>query len=80
MPLVVNINVTRQFFLGPEVAIWTEGKFDYTRVPGGFFLGYTLADGGETIGDLSIRFRDLNLRESGDVMQLIFAADLFFDL
>ena len=78
-PFVLNINVTRQFFLGPEAAIWTENEFDYVRVPAGFFLGYTMADGGETVGDLSLRFRDLNVRDSGNVVQLIFAADLFFD-
>lgn len=79
-PFVLNINVTRQFFLGPEAAIWTENEFDYVRVPVGFFLGYTMADGGETIGDLSFRFRDLNARDSGNVMHFIVAADLFFDL
>ena len=79
-PFVLNINLTRQFFLGPEAAIWTENEFDYVRVPVGFFLGYTMADGGETVGDLSVRFRELNVRDSGNVMQLIFAADLFFDL
>lgn len=78
-PFVLNINVTRQFFLGPEAAIWTENEFDYVRVPAGFFLGYTMADGSETLGDLSLRFRDLNVRDSGNVVQLIFAADLFFD-
>lgn len=79
-PFVLNINLTRQFFLGPEAAVWTENEFDYVRVPAGFFLGYTIADGGETVGDLSVRFRDLNVRDSGNVMHLIFAADLFFDL
>ncbi len=80
LPFVIDINVTRHLFLGPEAAIWTEGKFDYTRVPVGFFLGYTMASGGATIGDLSVRFRDLNARDPGNVRQLIFAADLFFDL
>lgn len=80
LPFVIPINVTPQFFLGPEVAIWTENEFDYTRIPLGFFLGFTIQSGGGTVGDLSVRFRDLNARELGDVYQLIFAADLFFDL
>jgi hypothetical protein len=78
-PFALPINVTRQFFLGPEAAIWTEAEFDYVRVPIGFFLGYTMTTGGGTVGDLSVRIRDLNARDAGNVWQLIFAADLFFD-
>lgn len=80
IPFLLPINITSQFFLGPEVALWTEGEFDYVRVPGGFFLGYTIQSGGGTVGDLSFRFRDHNLRDSGNVVDLIFAVDIFFDL
>ena len=79
-PFVLNINVTPQVFLGPEAAIWTENEFDYTRIPVGFFVGYTITSGGQTVGDLSVRLRDLNARSFGDVTHIIFAADLFFDL
>ena len=80
VPFAIPINVSRQFFLGPETAIWTENKFDYVRIPFGFFLGYTMTSGGATVGDLSVRARDLDARDPGNVWQLIFAADLFFDL
>jgi len=79
-PFAVPINITSQFFLGPETAIWTENEFDYVRIPFGFFLGYTMTSGGATIGDLSFRVRDLNAREPSTAWQLIVAADLFFDL
>ena len=79
-PFVLNVNVTSQLFLGPEAAVWTENEFEYTRVPVGFFLGYTIITGGETVGDLSVRVRDHNARSFGDVTDIIFAADLFFDL
>jgi hypothetical protein len=83
IPFVVPINITRQFFFGPETALWTENEFDYVSIPFGLFFGYTMTSGGSTVGDLSVRWRDLNVRDAGDagnVWRLIFAADLFFDL
>jgi hypothetical protein len=46
----------------------------------GGFGGYTLRGAGGTLGDLSVRLRFLDLADTTDVLQLIFAADLYFDL
>jgi hypothetical protein len=79
-PLGVLINVTPNFFMGPEVALASQGDFDYWRVPLGYVFGYSIGAGRSLTGDLSFRFRDLNARSFGDAFHLIFAADLFFDL
>lgn len=81
-PFIVPINVTPQVFLGPEVALITWGGFDDVAVPAGFFVGYTVTTGGGVLGDFSFRIRETDLRSDRafDQIELVFAADLFFDL
>jgi hypothetical protein len=86
-PFLVPINVTRQLFLGPEIAFITTDdgdgdfhRFDDVAVPLGFFIGYTIETGGGTLGDISARFRNLDLTEDFDPWAIILAADFFFDL
>lgn len=82
VPFLVPINVTPQLFLGPEVAMITWGGFEDVAVPAGFFLGYTVVTSGGVLGDFSGRIRETDLRSerSFDQVELVFAADLFFDL
>lgn len=83
VPLVVPINVTPELFLGPEVAMITWGGFEDVAIPLGFFIGYTVASGRSLLGDFSLRFRETDLRSQPDAIdafELIFAADLLFDL
>lgn len=81
-PFLVPINVTPQLFLGPETAIVTWGGFEGVSVPLGFFIGYTVTTGGGVLGDLSARIRERDVTEGDglNTLELIFAADLFFDL
>ncbi len=79
-PLLLPINVTRNVFLGPEFAVATVGEFDDVAVPLGFFAGYTIEAGGGTLGDISGRFRSLDITYGIDPWAIIFAADLYFDL
>ena len=79
-PFELPINLSPQFFLGPEAGIVTHNEFDSTTFPVGFFIGYTMGGGGETFGDLVFRIRDHDSRNFGDVVDLIFAADLYFDI
>lgn len=79
-PFELPINLSPQFFLGPEAGIVTHGEFDSTTFPVGFFIGYTMGGGGETLGDLTFRIRDHDSENFGDTVDLIFAADLYFDL
>src|SRR5690606_22042860 len=82
VPLVVPFNVTPELFLGPEVALITWGGFEDVAVPLGFFIGFTVAGGGGLLGDFSLRFRETDVRSPGgfDNYEVVFAADLLFDL
>jgi len=82
VPFLVPINVTPQVFLGPEVAMITWGGFEDVAVPVGFFVGYTIVTGGGTLGDISGRIRETDVRSprAFDQVELLVAADLFFDL
>ncbi len=82
VPFLVPINVTPQVFLGPEVAMITWGGFEDVAVPVGFFVGYTIVTSGGTLGDISGRIRETDVRSprAFDQVELLFAADLFFDL
>jgi hypothetical protein len=79
-PFELPINVSRQLFLGPEAGIVTHNRWEDVAVPVGFFVGYTMTSGGGTLGDLSFRIRDHNARDFNNQVDLIFAADLFFDI
>lgn len=82
VPLVVPFNVTPELFLGPELAVITWGGFEDVALPLGFFIGYTVAGGGGLLGDFSLRFRETDVRspDGFDNFELVFAADLLFDL
>jgi hypothetical protein len=80
VPFELPINLSPNFFLGPEAGIITYGEFDDVAFPVGFFIGYTMGGGGETLGDLTFRIRDHNAEDFGNVVDLIFAADLYFDI
>jgi hypothetical protein len=74
------VQVASQWFVGPETRISAYLSGDATDWMIGGFGGYTLRGAGGTLGDLSVRLRFLDLADTTDVLQLIFAADLYFDL
>ena len=79
IPLAAGFNLSPTLFLGPEAAFYLD-DFDNARLLFGFFVGHTIASGGSVLGDLSFRFRMPDADQGLDLFQLIFAADLYFDL
>jgi hypothetical protein len=65
-------------FLGPELAI-SIIDFDEVNVPLGIFGGYTLRDGGRTLGDLFGRFALVDLEEGFDFVRLDLGIQLYFE-
>jgi hypothetical protein len=78
-PVVVPIQLSHQFFLGPEsgLTIW---DFDDVIVPVGIFAGYSLAPSGPLLGDLVARFRLPSVEIGFDVFEFMVGSELYFDL
>jgi hypothetical protein len=74
------VQLGKQWFIGPETSISAFLSGDDTALMLGAFGGYTLPGSTGTLGDLSVRLRFLDIADTSDVLQLIFAADLYFDL
>lgn len=74
-PFELAINVSPRLFLGPETGI-VIADLDEVLVPLGFFVGYTLGK----LGDLRGEFRLPSIENAFDRFQILFRAELFFDL
>lgn len=77
-PLGLMIQATPDIFVGPELAIEIF-DFDEVNVPLGVIGGYTLRDGGRTLGDLFARFAIVDLDEGFDFVRLDFGAEFYFE-
>jgi hypothetical protein len=78
VPLGLAAQVTPDVFLGPELAIAII-DFNRVNVPLGIFGGYTLRDGGRTLGDLFGRFAMVDLEEGFDFVRLDLGIQLYFE-
>lgn len=74
-PIEIAFAASRRVFVGPESGIMI-ADFDRVLVPLGFFVGYTLGQ----LGDLRGEMRLSNIGDAFDSFQLLFRAELFFDL
>ncbi len=74
-PIEIAFAATQRMFLGPESGIMI-ANFDRVLVPLGFFVGYTLG----SLGDLRGELRLVNVGDAFEAFQLLFRAELFFDL
>jgi hypothetical protein len=77
-PLALAVQATRDVFLGPELAIEIY-DFDEVNVPLGIFGGYTIRDGGRTLGDLIGRFAIVDIENGFDAVRLDLGINLYFD-
>jgi hypothetical protein len=77
-PLALAVQATRDVFLGPELAIEVY-DFDEVNVPLGIFGGYTIRDGGRTLGDLLGRFAIVDIENGFDAVRLDLGVELYFD-
>lgn len=77
-PLALAVQINRDVFLGPELAIEIY-DFDEVNVPLGIFGGYTLRDGGRTLGDLIGRFAIVDLENGFDSVRFDLGINLYFD-
>lgn len=74
-PFELAFNINAHVFLGPETGI-VIADFDNVYVPLGFFVGYTFG----RLGDLRGEFRFPSVDHGFDLFQILFRAELFFDL
>jgi hypothetical protein len=77
-PLALAVQATRDIFIGPELAIEIY-DFDEVNVPLGVFGGYTLRDGGRTLGDLIGRFAMVDVEHGFDSVRFDLGVNLYFD-
>jgi hypothetical protein len=77
-PLALSAQISPDVFLGPELAIAIV-DFDGVDVPLGIFGGYTLRDGGRTLGDLYGRFAVTDIENGFDSVRLDFGIQLYFE-
>ncbi|MEZ4224267.1 MAG: hypothetical protein R3B13_25180 [Polyangiaceae bacterium] len=77
-PLQIPINVSREFFLGPEAALtWIE--FDQDVYSAGLFVGYTIPGDAGPFGDVGARFRLPNVDVGFDAVQVLAEFQMFWD-
>lgn len=74
-PIEIAFAATHRMFIGPESGIMV-ANFDRVLVPLGFFVGYTLGQ----LGDLRGEMRLVNIGDAFEAFQVLFRAELFFDL
>lgn len=82
-PAQLPIQITRRFYAGPETGLIFYNAFDDgsgVALPLGAFAGYTVGAANAPLGDLYTRFRINDLAEGFAVVELMFGAELFFDL
>ncbi len=82
-PAEFLFNITPQFFMGPETGVNLENLFNNgfdLNVPLGGVIGYTIATGGGTLGDLYGRARIVDIEAANTVLELMFGLEFYFDL
>ncbi len=78
-PFQLPITIAQKVTIGPEAAIVLR-DFEHDDFLVGFFAGYTLTSGGQTLGDIGGRFRVPSTDIGIDLFQVMLELDFFFDL
>lgn len=80
-PVYFTFQLSNRFYLGPEAGLGLYGVFDDDSgiaTPIGGFLGYTIGDAANPLGDLYGRMRLTDLPDGA--LELMFGFEFYFDL